>query len=75
VEGQEMTFTVYNKYGASKDVTDREFDNLVKENGLMDCDLDQFAITEDGQLIILDDCGNFCYVPPGEYKIMIEEKI
>lgn len=69
-----MTFTVYDSNGYVIDVTDKEFDKVVKENNLMESDLDQFAITEDGHLIILDECGNFCYVPPGNYKVEFHEE-
>lgn len=31
---------------------------IAKENGLMEADIDQFFISEDGQLVLADDCGN-----------------
>lgn len=53
-----------------------EYPNLEKialrENwakGLMYCDMDGFAIMEDGELLLLDDCGNFAYCPSGRFEI------
>ena len=37
--------------------------------GLMYCDMDGFATTEDGTLLLLDDCGNFAICPPGRFAI------
>lgn len=34
---------------------------------LMYCDMDGFIIDEDGQLILMDDCGNFRYCPEGRF--------
>lgn len=46
--------------------TGREFSadkikKFARENGLMEMDIDQFALTEDGHVILLDDCGRFAY--------------
>lgn len=65
-----MTFTVYDSDGNVKNVTDRSFTKLIKECGLMEYDLDQFAITEDGNLIIIDECGRCCYVT-GDYSVRL----
>lgn len=40
---------------------------------LMYCDMERFAISEDGQLLLLDECGNFRYCPDGRFKIEFEE--
>lgn len=34
---------------------------------LVYCDIDGFAITEDGYLVLFDDCGNLAYCPPGRF--------
>lgn len=65
-----MRFTVYRDDGISANVADPEFEPVVKQNNLMKADLDQFAVTEDGHLIILDECGRFAYVP-GNYRVMV----
>ena len=46
--------------------TGREFsadkiEKFAKENGLMEMDINHFAVTEDGHIILLDDCGRFAY--------------
>ena len=43
-----------------------------KESNLIYCDIDQFYIGEDGQLVLADDCGNMAYVPPGRFTIEME---
>ena len=42
-------------------------------NNLIYCDIDTFAITEDGRLILLDDCGNCAYCPSDRFLIVFEE--
>lgn len=37
--------------------------------GLMYCDMDGFAIREDGSLILLDECGNCVSCPQGRFEI------
>ena len=37
--------------------------------GLMYCDMDGFAIREDGSLILLDECGNCVSCPPDRFEI------
>ena len=37
---------------------------------LMYCDIDTFAVTEDGRLILIDDCNNIAYCPEGRFKIV-----
>lgn len=37
--------------------------------GLVYCDMDGFVVAEDGTLILLDECGNFAYCPPGRFVI------
>ena len=34
----------------------------VCDDNLLDMDLEQFAVCEDGSLILTDGCGNFSYV-------------
>lgn len=40
-------------------------------NGLMYCDMEGFAIEEDGTLILLDECGKHAYCPEGRFKIIL----
>lgn len=42
---------------------------------LLYCDMDGFALMEDGNLILLDDCGNFAYCPFDRFEITMETSI
>lgn len=33
------------------------------------CDMEGFALLEDGTLILLDECGKFCYCPEDRFLI------
>ena len=37
---------------------------------LIYCDIDTFAVTEDGSLILIDDCNNIAYCPEGRFEIV-----
>ena len=39
--------------------------------GLCYCDMDGFAITNDGHLILLDECGNFAYCPIDRFEVVL----
>lgn len=43
--------------------------------GLMYCDMQGFAILDDGNLILLDECGKFEYCPSERFSIMFEDSI
>lgn len=36
---------------------------------LVYCDMDGFAICEDGSLLLIDECGNYEYCPPGRFIV------
>lgn len=36
---------------------------------LIYCDMEGFAITEDGALVLLDECGNYAWCPPDRFWI------
>lgn len=40
--------------------------------GLVYCDIEGFAITEDGELILADECGNFAYCPDGRFEVQFD---
>ena len=42
---------------------------------LLYCDMNGFALMEDGNLILLDDCGNFAYCPFDRFEITMETSI
>lgn len=39
---------------------------------LMYCDMSGFALEEDGNLILMDDCGNVAYCPVDRFEIMFD---
>ena len=42
---------------------------------LMYCDMEGFAINENGQLVLLDECGNFAYCPYDRFTIQFENSV
>lgn len=68
-----MKFTVVDKKtGEYPDL----LDIALKEEwakGLMYCDMEGFAIEEDGMLILLDECGRHAYCPEDRFGIVLEE--
>ena len=40
---------------------------------LLQCDVDQFAVTEDGHLLLIDDCENMVYCPKDRFTIIKED--
>lgn len=38
--------------------------------GLVYCDMEGFAIEQDGMLVLLDECGNCAYPPEGRFKLI-----
>lgn len=41
--------------------------------GLMYCDMESFAMQEDGTLILMDECGKWEYCPDDRFKIIWKE--
>lgn len=42
--------------------------------GLIYCDIDGFAIMENGDLVLLDECGRVAYCPPDRFEVRFEEE-
>ena len=42
---------------------------------LMYCDIDGFAIDQDGTLILIDECGQFTYCPSDRFEICTESRL
>ena len=38
------------------------------------CDMEGFAITQDGMLILLDECGRYTYCPDNRFKVVAEAR-
>lgn len=39
------------------------------------CDMEGFAITQDGMLILLDECGEYTYCPDNRFKVVAEARL
>ena len=42
---------------------------------LMYCDMEGFAIEQDGTLILLDECGKFAYCPSDRFEVVSEARL
>ena len=67
-----MTFSVIDK-NTGREVSGSVIREIAKNGGLMQFDIDQFAITEDGNIVLLDECGNFTYCMQDAFEIKIDE--
>lgn len=47
-------------------------ERIAREYGLMEMDIDQFAVTEDMHLVLLDDCGRCSYVDTEGFNLRID---
>ena len=56
-EADELTIALYEKWA----------------NSLCYCDMEGFAILQDGSLILCDECGRFEYCDMERFKIVFEE--
>ena len=41
---------------------------------LVYCDMEGFAITEDGYLVLMDECGNVVYCDTDRFKVVFEDE-
>lgn len=67
-----MTFTVIDK-DTGREVSEKVISKIAKNGGLMEFDIDQFAVTEDGSIVLLDECGNFTYCVQDAFELKIDE--
>ena len=49
--------------------SEKLINRIAKEYGLMD--IDQFAVTEDGHVVLIDDCGRCSYVDTEGFNLRI----
>ena len=68
-----MTFRIIDAK-TGKEPTDRVIDNIARKGHLLTMDIDQFAVCEDGSIILLDDCGNLTYCDTNRFKIEVIEQ-
>ena len=43
--------------------------------GLMYCDMEGFAILDDGNLVLLDECGKYEYCPSERFSVKFEDSV
>lgn len=69
----ERTFKVFdNNTGKEADPSDIALHEEWAKN-LVYCDMEGFALLEDGTLILLDECGNFAYCLPERFEVRWDE--
>ena len=57
-----------------KEPTDRVITNIAKKGGLMTMDIDGFYVGEEGDLVLVDDCGNATWVDQERFKAVLDIK-
>lgn len=69
-----MTFEVIdNKTGKEPDLEDIVLnEEWAYSSNLIHCDMEGFAITNNGDLIMLDECGNYEFCPQGRFTVVQE---
>ena len=71
----ELPFAVIDKQ--TKKEAD-EYKIVLEEDWVKDlcyCDIDGFAITQDGNIILLDECGKYTYCPYDRFEIIAEAEL
>ncbi len=62
-----MTYKVIDTK-TGKEPTDRVISNIARKGGLMEMDIDGFYVDEDGQIILVDDCGRCTWIDGKRFK-------
>ena len=68
-----MTFKIIDTK-TGKEPTERVIENIAKKGGLMEMDIDQFFVGEDGAIILVDDCGRATWCDMERFKAVSEDK-
>ena len=68
-----MTFKVIETL-TGKEPTDEVINDIAIKGGLMEMDIDQFYVGEDGSLVLVDDCGNMTYCDTERFKVVAESE-
>lgn len=69
-----MTFYVIDKRTGKEPIFDGNhiFRESWCKGRLIECDIDGWYISEDGQLALVDDCCNMAYPPPDRFEIVYD---
>ena len=57
-----------------KEPTDRVITAQARLGNLIPCDIDGFYVGEDGQIILVDDCGNCTWLDMGRFKVEMQNE-
>lgn len=57
-----------------KEPTDRVIAAQARLGQLITCDIDGFYVNEDGQIILVDDCGNCTWLDMNRFKVCEHDK-
>jgi hypothetical protein len=71
-----MTFHVIDKRTGKEPIFDHNHifkEKWFKESGLIWCDIECWYISEDGTLVLVDDCGKVAYPPIDRFDIVYDE--
>lgn len=69
----DMSFLVIDKRTGREPIFDHNHmfkEKWFKESALVWCDLEGWFIGEDGQLVLLDECGHYAYPPSGRFEVI-----
>ena len=72
-----MTFRVIDKRTGKEPIFDHNHifkEKWFKESGLIYCDIDGWYIGEEGELVLIDDCGNVGYPPVDRFDVVFDER-
>ena len=71
-----MEFYVIDKRTGKEPIFDHNHifkEKWFKESGLIWCDIEGWYISEDGTLVLVDDCGKVAYPPIDRFDIVYDE--
>lgn len=58
-----------------KEPTDRVITAQARLGNLIPCDIDGFYVGEDGQIILVDDCGNCTWLDMSRFKVELQTEV
>ena len=66
-----MTFGVIDKKTGEYPDLEQIARNEEWAQNILPCDIDGFCINEDGNLLLMDKCGNYAYCPEDRFKVLL----
>lgn len=69
IDADDITFKVIDRKTMSEANAEKIALTEAWAQELVYCDMDGFAICEDGSLLLIDECGNYEYCPPGRFIV------